>query len=242
LIGGNIIMRLIFDIGHPADVHLFKNTINELSEKGNNIQIVAREREITYYLLDKYGYDYIRLPHGIRRGDKPVSVLKSIWKLLKVAKKYKPDILVSCGSIQSAYVSAITNKPNITFVDTDVNKYSLVYFTTYLTVRPFVNVAIAPTATLKKPPKKGVRYKGYHELAYLHPNRFQPDPNVLDFVDLSKNDNFIIVRFAAWDAVHDIGQKVFNSNEERIDLIKKLEKYGTVFITSEIPLPKSLEK
>ena len=37
-------MKIIFDVGHPADIHLFKH-MSSLEDNGHNIKICVRERE-----------------------------------------------------------------------------------------------------------------------------------------------------------------------------------------------------
>jgi predicted glycosyltransferase len=86
-----------------------------------------------------------------------------------------------------------------------------------------------------------LRYRGYHELAYLHSNHFKPDPQVLDQMNLSVNDKFIIMRIASWDAIHDVGHKGFKNVKEIIDFVETLQKHCKIFITSELNIPE-LEK
>ena len=38
-------MKVLFDMGHPADVHLFKYTIRNLEKDHHEIKICVRERE-----------------------------------------------------------------------------------------------------------------------------------------------------------------------------------------------------
>lgn len=87
--------------------------------------------------------------------------------------------------------------------------------------------------------EKQIRYNGYHELAYLHPNYFTPNPEVLDELGLNKDETFIILRFVSWNASHDVGQHGINN---KIEFVKNLEKYGKVLITSEGELDGLLEK
>ncbi|KAF5432073.1 hypothetical protein C5S35_17585, partial [Candidatus Methanophagaceae archaeon] len=96
-----------------------------------------------------------------------------------------------------------------------------------------------PSCFKKDLGKKQVRYNGYHELAYLHPNYFTPDPAVLDEIGLNKDDASIILRFVSWSASHDVGQ---HGIKNRIELVRELEKYGRVLITSEGLLDDRLEK
>jgi predicted glycosyltransferase len=88
---------------------------------------------------------------------------------------------------------------------------------------------------------KQVRYPGYHELAYLHPNRFTPNPEVLKEIGLTENDKFFVVRFVSWEASHDIGQKGLSLEDKR-KLIDTLKPYGKIIITSEKPLPEEFEE
>jgi len=92
---------------------------------------------------------------------------------------------------------------------------------------------------LKDLGKKQIRYNGYTELTYLHQKYFKPDPSTLDKIGISKNENFVVLRFVSWSAIHDIGQKGIKN---RVNFVRELEKYGCVLITSEGKLEKSLEK
>ena len=71
----------------------------------------------------------------------------------------------------------------------------------------FASVICTPSSYKKELGEKHVRYNGTHELAYLHPEYFSPNPKVLDELDLSKDDNLFLVRFAAFNAAHDINSR-----------------------------------
>ena len=49
-------MNILFDIGHPKDVNVFKNVIWKLQERGHEIKIVARAKENTKRVLEEYGF------------------------------------------------------------------------------------------------------------------------------------------------------------------------------------------
>ena len=51
-------MNILFDIGHPAHVHLFKNAIWKLEAKGHKVAITSREKDVTTSLLDYYGFEH----------------------------------------------------------------------------------------------------------------------------------------------------------------------------------------
>jgi predicted glycosyltransferase len=109
----------------------------------------------------------------------------------------------------------------------------------YLTY-PIADIICTPACFDKDLGKRQVRYEGYHELAYLSPRYFKPDPSVLDKIGVKKDEPFTIVRFVAWRASHDFRQKGFSFDQKQA-VIQKLQRYGKVFITSEKPLPKEIE-
>jgi predicted glycosyltransferase len=83
-------------------------------------------------------------------------------------------------------------------------------------------------------------YPGYHELAYLHPKRFSPDPAKLAAFGLRPDEAYSIVRFVALRAVHDVSERGL-TNAQRHALVDALATHGRVLISSEGPLPEALE-
>jgi len=230
-------MRILFSIRHPAHVHLFKHTISNLKKKVEEVKVIARRKECTLELLGAYrlNYDFIDVFYE-NLFMKGYGMLRWDYELYKIAKRYRPNIMVGVLDPYIAQVGKFLKIPSITFTDTENTR--LVNLLTF----PFTDVICTPTcfkARLK--PQKHVKYNGYHELAYLHPEYFKPEPTVLESLDLSKGDKFIILRFISWSAYHDVNLKGFEGGSE-VSFINALEKYGRVFITSERKLDKKLEK
>ena len=82
-------------------------------------------------------------------------------------------------------------------------------------------------------------YPGYHELAYLHPKRFAPCADILRAADIDVGRPFFVVRFVAWKATHDVGE-IGLTDERKIAVVRSLEKYGRVIVSSEGEVPGSL--
>jgi len=233
-------MKILVGVSHPKHVYMFKNLIFEMIEKGHEIKIVAVEKEgIVEYLLKRFNLPYEligKTQSGIFR--KAMCLPKWDYAVLKIAIKFKPDIYIGQASPSLAHTSAIFRKPFILFEDTEsatvVQKLCL----------PFTDAAVTPSCYRGNFGKKHVRFNGYYELAYLHPNYFKPDPAVLDELNLSEDDRLIIMRFSSWNAIHDIGQHGFNfKNEQELSsFISKLENYGAVFMNSEITLGSKFQK
>jgi hypothetical protein len=163
-----------------------------------------------------------------------------LWGLIKFDLKeflagldFKPDILLSHGSIYAAHAAFLFGKPHISLEDT----FNFEQIRLYL---PFTKAVL--TGEYMHPPlgKKEIKFAGYHELAYLHPNRFMPDESILDLLGVSKNERYVIIRFVAWKATHDYGHKGITL-DNKLKAIQEFSKYARVFISSENDLPEELK-
>lgn len=229
-------MRILIDIGHPAHVHLFRNTVNQLACNGHNVFITARNKQMIRELLDQYQLHYT-IRHNSRKGvaAKLIGFIIITLQLLKQYKRNKSDLLV--GGVGNAYISLLsflTRTPSIIFDDTEHAQSELFF------IIKFADCIVTPDCYLKSLGSKHIRYKGYHELAYLHPNRFTPDPSILDLLGVQKDEKYIILRFVSWNASHDVGHSGL-SIEIKMKAVKELSKYAKVFISSEGELPDDLK-
>ena len=229
-------MKLLIGIGHPAHVHFFKNFIHNFQEKGHEVRIIARDKEVTIDLLKKYHLEY-ELFSGHKRSlmGKLLEIPQNDLIFLKAAKKFNPDILIGINNYTSAHVGIYSGIPSIIFTDTE--EAALGNILTF----PFATTICTPSCFLNDLGKKQVRYHGYHELAYLHPKYFTPDPGVLDQAGISKGENYFLLRFILWAASHDIGLSGMR-RDSVTTLIQSLEEHGRVLISSERTLDPALEK
>ena len=228
-------MRILIDIGHPAHVHLFKNFAWEMEKREHKVLFTTRDKEMTVYLLKQYGFEYLSL------GKHYKTLKGKIWGLIKydflmynITRKFKPDIFLSHGSIYAAHIAFLFRKPHISLEDTGNMEQIRLY-------KPFTKIILTSYSFHKNLGKKQIRYDGYHELAYLHPNYFTPDPSTLELLGVSKNEKYVIMRFVAWSASHDIGRSGLSLDMKR-KTVKELSKYAKVFISSESELPDELKK
>lgn len=231
-------MKVLFDLGHPADVHLFKNSIRHCYRQGYQVQIVIRPRDNMRELLDRYGFPYRSIGHF----DTPLSKIWGIFRiglvLNRITRQFRPDLMVSFGSPYSAHLSWFYHIPSITLVDTEPKFMTPFYFYYRVVFQPFVKKVFLPesfTSHFSAP--RIVRYRGYKELAYLHPNHFRVQPEVLKPLNLRRDERNIVVKFAATDAIHDVNYRMFPSNEARVRFVRELQRFGRVFVSSEVEIP-----
>lgn len=229
-------MKIFVDIGHPAHVHYFKNFIRIMRKNGHHFFVSARDKEVTFDLLEKYGIKYFSRGKGVKRlAEKPLYMVKADFLLYKQALRFRPDLFLSFGSPYAAHVSTMQGKVHIAFDDTEHARFE------HLLYRPFTNTILTPASYLKNISKKQVKFDGYMELSYLHPNYFSPNPSILDILGTRKNDKNIILRFVSWGASHDVGHRGL-SLEIKLRAVKEFSDYARVFISSEGELPKDLKQ
>jgi predicted glycosyltransferase len=227
-------LRVIVDIGHPAHVHFFKNTIWNLEKKGHQVMVVSRDKDVVIELLNAYNIPHTVLSK-VKKGK--IYLLEELLiresKLYNIARKFNPDLIMGILSPEAAHVAWALGKKSIIFNDTE--HAELAQKVTY----PFCDIICTPVSFKKDVGPKQIRYRGYHEMAYLHPAYFSPNPEVLKELGVEAGEQFVILRFISWGAHHDVGQHGIN---DKLALVQELEKFGKVFISSEGELADEFEK
>lgn len=226
---------VLFDVGHPAHVHLFKHAIWELEQRGHDVRVLSRDKELTISLLDRYDIDHTPLS---AKGEGILSLVAE-WagrefRTLRAARRYDPDAVVGVPSPPAAHASRLLGAPMIVFDDSELA--TLQARLTY----PFATTICTPANFDRDVGDKQERYPGYHELAYLHPNRFDPDPDRLRAVGVEPYEPYSVCRFVSWNANHDIGNSGLSRGAKH-ELVSLLAEEGDVYVTSEDPLPSAFE-
>lgn len=228
-------MRILVDISHPAHVHFFRNAISMWHEHRHLVRVVARDKDITCDLLRRFD-----IPHKVLSKARTgfvgwtVEMLVHTVRLLSEVLAFRPHVMLQIGGIFVGPVGWLTCTPAWAFTDTE--NATLSNSITF----PFVDRIFTPQCYNLNHGSKHLRYPGFHELAYLHPRRFVPDPSVLAPFGLKPGAPFFIVRFVAWQSAHDMGERGFTL-PNKIKLVSELARHGRVFVSSEAPLPDPLK-
>lgn len=220
-------MNILFDINHPAHVHLLRNAYFLLTEKGHQVMVVVKEIPSAMRLLDLYGIPYTNIG---KKDDalmkKGLDQLAYDRRLLRLVHAHGIELGVG-SSINIAHVSKLCKMKSIILDDDDDEVEPL--FVKF--GHPFADTILSPADTPRRS-KKTVYVNAYHELAYLHPNRFTPDPSVLDDAGVTEGESYFVMRFNAFKAHHDVGV-VGLTIENKRRLVEYLSSKGKVFITTE---------
>ena len=229
-------MRIFIDIGHPAHVHYFKNFIKIMSSKGHVFYLTSRNKEMAQYLLEKEGIEYTDRGAGKKTAfGKIVYMFTANALLLKHAVKFNPDIFIGFANFYTAQISSLIHKPSIIIDDTENGKFQQMFY------RPFANFILSPSTFSKNFGKNHFKFNSYLELAYLHPEFFNPCFEELKELGLKENEKFTFCRFVSWNANHDYGHSGI-STQNKIKAVKEFSKYGKVFISSENEIPDEIKE
>ncbi len=231
-------MRILFHLGHPAHYHLFKNTISALKEDKHEVNILIKKKDVLETLLASSSFEYENiLPEG--RKDSSLSMILGLFKqtirMILYCLKNRPTVLIGT-STAIAYTGFILRIPSINVTEDDFDVVPIFSKITY----PFATDILTPNVCrMGKWRKKTFFHKSYHELAYLHPNHFIPNENIVSKY-ISEDQKYFILRFAKLTAHHDFGISGIN-NEIALKIIDILSPHGKVYITSERELSAELE-
>jgi hypothetical protein len=224
---------------HPVEPHFYKNVARYFEKKHKVTFLLFAKEKITQEILRKFGFQYTVINKHYN-GNKYLAIIPNLLKIIRKLREKNIDLILSATSPYAALSAKILRLPAIGFSDTEIAKFNnIISF-------PFYNSVLTPDCFYKKvPSKKHIPFLGYKELAYLHPNWFNPENHILDKLKINRDEKIILMRFSELKAMHDIGlNSAINSTRSLIiDYIEQLEKHGKIFISmSERELGEEFEK
>ncbi|GJM45032.1 MAG: hypothetical protein DHS20C21_18740 [Gemmatimonadota bacterium] len=220
-------MRILIDILHPAHVHFFAAFHGEMAERGHELRVASRRKDVTCELLDAR-----RIPHdpiSERRGGQ-----LGLWRearhrltaLDRQAREFRPHVITGCMGPLAVLAGKRRRIPTAIFYNnetaTQANRVAQRWATAYITGRSFRGSA-GP---------RHVVHDSYHELAYLHPLRFRPDPGTRSELGVGDDEALILVRFVSLTSSHDGG---VHGVRDRTAFVAALAERGRVFVSTEDP-------
>lgn len=228
-------MKAMICFTHPAWVHQFHHIIWRMRERGDEVLCFVAEKDGNSTLLERYGIPYVRCANSTGRNpvQKAFLFLKLSAQFTIAAFKWKPDIMIGRAAPMLAVASWISGKPHILYEDTEVSKFAL------RICKRLSTKLLTPKTFLTDLGPRQERLDTYKELFYLHPNVFTPDKQVLRDVGFNPDEKYILVRFVAWNASHDIGKHGLD-DAGKIALVRRLEQYGRVYVSAEGSVPEAL--
>jgi predicted glycosyltransferase len=234
-------MNILFDIAHPADVHMYRHVRSKLIEHGHTVVFMARDKDVVIELLDAYNIPYekgTKAASGIFRLS--IELIKWFFIAFRTIRRHNIDVTVSLSSPATAWAALLQGVPHLMFNDTETGIAQL------RMARPATKWIYTPECLLSDWGSKQIRYRGIHDLAYLRrpastlnnselensksPSSFPP-----------RQQPYAIIRFVSWSASHDRGKR-----KTTVEFQKKIcgiiSDKMDIYISAEGDLPEELEK
>lgn len=229
-------MNVVISIEHPAWAHQFRYIIKELKDRGDQVTVLAVDKDGDLDLLRTFGIDYIKMAPSTGKN-----IFEKGWLFFKLCvtytiecRKAKADILIGRLSPMMSVAALFTHRPHVLYDDDEVTILGLIL------ARLFSTKIITPRCFYKDLGKKQISVPMYKELYYLDKKHFTPDKSIVRSAGIDPEQKFVIVRFVAWQASHDFALNGMN-DQDKLDFVKQLSKYIRVYITSEKKLCDELE-
>lgn len=232
-------MRLLFDILHPTHVHIFRNLIAEVEARGHQVLITMREKDVARALLDQYGLPYEVVSKQRSGPGLALEFVERGARLWGAARRFEPHFLVGCMGPSIASVGRLRRVLTrdrariVVFYDTEMATLTNSF------VYPLADYVCTADCYQAEVNGNHITYPSYQQLAYLHPRRFTPDPEVVRKLGVEPDSRYFLVRFVSYQASHDLGVHSIPL-EKKLALVRALLPHGRVLVSSETDVPAEL--
>ncbi len=186
--------RVWVDLTNSPHVLVMRPVISRLRERGDDVQVTARDFAQTLALCERFGIEHT--PIGRHRGaglaDKARGLASRSAQLTRWARRRRFDLALGHGSNDVTVAAALLRIPSATTFDYE-----------WATVQHTINCRLARAVVVPEaiPPQRLDRYGARHKLQrypglkeeyYLAD--FEPDPEVLGELGLDRSQPIAVVR------------------------------------------------
>jgi hypothetical protein len=219
-------MTYLFFTNTPAHVHLYRNAVTELRDRGHDVLVLARDYGCTLDLLEYYD-----LPHVVY-GEVSTSkyslarqLPRHYLSIVREVRKYDPTCIFGVGAY-AAHAGAVADAPVVLRTDSETTHLD------HAVSRPFVDAYLTPHTFGKDLGPNHHVFRGFKECAYLHPEEWEPQTDIREELGLGPDEEYTIVRLNAFGSHHDVGEAGFTP-EKRRELVETLSEEATVLVSDE---------
>ena len=146
------------NLWHPAHAHFFHYFVLQMQARGHELVLTARDKEVTHQLLRSWAIPFTPIGmHAVNTMGKAAEMARVDLRLLKLARRSRPDVIVGISNLYGAQVAKLLGVPSYVFSDTEHAKLenSLAY-----PVARFIVVPTCYEGDLTCYEDKTVRYEG----------------------------------------------------------------------------------
>ena len=213
-------MNISFDFTHPVDINVYKNVIHKLSQAGHQIFLTYKDRGKVKLILEQElkGFPIVRMDkHYLGVFGKIFGQLKRELDFIPYFRKNKIDL--SLGEYNNVLSAWLLRIPHIAYED------DFEYKTTFYLSNIFATRHVMPDF-IPFSNRKTYKYKGFKELAYLHPNYYSPSLKELDTYGLKPNE-YVFIRH-----ISNVSLNYKKENDSIFAIIDEISKRGLKILLS----------
>ncbi|ARS90178.1 DUF354 domain-containing protein [Natrarchaeobaculum aegyptiacum] len=222
-------MRILVFTNTPAHVHLYRHAVARLEERGHEVCVLGREAGCTTDLLEFYGMPYRtygeHVPETASRLEFGTALASQFARIARATLEFQPDVVFGRGPYAAA-AGTLARAPTVLVLDDEPTDFN------HTISRPFADTILSPSVTRRDLGDAHYTFDGFVECASLHPEVFDPDSTVHEYLGIDADEPYAILRFNALEALHDAGLEGFTPSQRR-DLIDRLGERLTVFVSDE---------
>ena len=219
-------MRYLFFLNTPAHVHLYRNALAELEERGHEVRALVRDYSCTVELADYYDLPFeVYGSCETRKASLLLSLPSHYLGIARLIRGYDPDLIFGMGAY-AAHTGLVTRSKTVLILDSEPTKLD------YSVSTPFADVVLTPHTFRRDLGKDHYVFHGLKECAYLYPGVFDPDPSVREELGVDPDDRLVILRLNAFGSHHDITHSGITA-ADREHLLDRLTDHATVLVSDE---------
>lgn len=225
-------MKLLIEIVHPADVLFYLRPIQMFRNRGDDVRVISRRKDVACDLLDSFGISHEPVSTA---GNGTFGLARELMHrdiaLLNRIRRFRPQVLLGFGGVAISHAGKVSGVPSVVHYDSE--NASLQTRIAW----PFVSSLTVPeTYTGKTPQARTRRLMGIKELSYFHPKAFAPDYDRALAAGLDPKRSNVVIRLVEWRANHDIGKAGWTADETR-KVVATLAPHAKLHISAEGVLP-----
>ncbi|MBT3221595.1 MAG: hypothetical protein HN348_21145 [Proteobacteria bacterium] len=232
-----LMKKIAFLAAHPAHLWVLRPVAEYIREFAEVVWVV-RDKDCVVSLADEIGLEYYPLTKAatgfLGNG---MELARATLSAIRLTHQLKIDVWVSkygAGNI----AARLCRRRAVAYNDDDADVVPLVARASYT---PSIIALATDVTRMGHYERKTVRFPGYFELCYLHPNRFTPDRSVYADLGIKEGAPYAILRLSSLEAHHDVGIRGIEDSFIR-RIITMAGDEIRIFINSEKPIPREFQR
>lgn len=222
-------MRHLVICNTPGHVHTYRNAVTRLTDQGHDVLVLVRDYTCTVPLCEYYDLPHaVYGSHGTERysvGGFARELPAQLYTVLREARRFDPDVTMGRGPYAGLAAKA-TGSEAVLLLDSEPSDFLHNVSST------LADLVMTPASFRGRLGDDHYTFDGLKECAYLHPETFEADPSVREELGVGPDEDYVILRFNAFDALHDVDEHGLTREEER-GLVHRLSDHATVFVSHE---------